>query len=440
MSPSNIVELGDPAFKRLINQCIHCGLCLPACPTYAVNGAEMDAPRGRIALMRAAAEGRVGLEDLQYGFAQHIDLCLSCLACQTACPSGVNYSGLIETAKLAVEHHRRPGAVERLVRWLGFRQMMPHVGRMKLMARLMWLYQALGLQRLVRALNFLPQPLRVMEGILPPITPRYRDYRQPAPALGVKRGTVAFFIGCIQEAFLSQANEATIRILQRNGYDVYFPLHQTCCGAAPLHVGETELARELARKNIEAFEPYSLVINNAGGCGATLKDEYVHLFAGDPAWAEKARQLSAKVKDISEFLVEHLHVPPAGRVEAKVTYADSCHLRHAQKVVDQPRQLLKSIPGVQWVELKQPERCCGSAGVYNIVHPDWADAILDDKMADIAATGAEIIVATNTGCHMQLWAGVRRAKLSARVVHVAELLDLSYQAMDRQAAKMGRSP
>ena len=175
MSPSNIVEFNDPAFKRLINQCIHCGLCLPACPTYAVNGAEMDAPRGRIALMRAATEGRVGLEDLGHGFAQHIDLCLSCLACQTACPSGVDYSELIETAKLAVEHHRRPGAVERLVRWLGFRQMMPHVGRMKLMARLMWLYQALGLQRLVRALNFLPQPLRVMEGILPPITPRYRD-------------------------------------------------------------------------------------------------------------------------------------------------------------------------------------------------------------------------------------------------------------------------
>jgi glycolate oxidase iron-sulfur subunit len=431
MSPSNIVEFSDPAFKRLINQCIHCGLCLPACPTYAVNGAEMDAPRGRIALMRAATQGRVRLEDLRHGFARHIDLCLSCLACQTACPSGVNYSALIETTKLAIEHHRQPGVVERLVRWLGFRQMMPHVSRMKLMARLMWVYQAVGLQRLVRTLNFLPQPLKAMEAILPPITPKYRDYRQPAPALGVKRGTVAFFIGCIQEAFLSQANEATIRILQRNGYEVRFPRQQTCCGAAPLHVGETELARELARKNIEAFEPYAIVINNAGGCGATLKDEYLHLFAGDPAWAEKARQLGAKVKDISEFLVEHLHVPPAGRVEAKVTYADSCHLRHAQKVVDQPRQLLKNIPGMQWVELKQPERCCGSAGVYNIVHPDWADAILDDKMADIAATGAELIVATNTGCHMQLWAGVRRAKLSARVVHVSELLELSYQAMDR---------
>ena len=308
------------------------------------------------------------------------------------------------------------------------------------MARLMWVYQAVGLQRLVRALNILPQPLKAMEAILPPLTPKYRDYRQPAPALGIKRGTVAFFIGCIQEAFISQANEATIHVLQRNGYEVHFPLTQTCCGAAPLHVGETELARELARKNIEAFEPYALVINNAGGCGATLKDEYVHLFADDPAWAEKARQLGAKVKDLSEFLVDHLHVPPTGTVNAKVTYADSCHLRHAQKVVAQPRQLLKSIPGVQYVELKQPDRCCGSAGVYNLVHPDSANAILDDKMADIAATGADLIVATNTGCHMQLWAGVRRAQLPARVVYVAELLELSYQAMDNAPAEECAQP
>jgi glycolate oxidase iron-sulfur subunit len=434
MSPSNLIEFSDPAFKTLINQCIHCGLCLPACPTYAVNGAEMDAPRGRIALMRAAAQGRVGVEDLRDGFAKHMDLCLACLACQTACPSGVNYGTLIETTKLAIEHHRPPGGVERFVRWLGFRQVMPHVGRMKFMARLMWVYQVVGLQRLVRALDILPQPLKAMEAVLPPITPRYRDYRQPAPALGVKRGAVAFFIGCIQEAFISQANEATIRVLQRNGYEVHFPLGQTCCGAAPLHVGETALAQELARKNIEAFEPYALVINNAGGCGATLKDEYAPLFAGDPLWAEKARQLGAKVKDLSEFLADHLHVPPTGTVRAKVTYADSCHLRHAQKVVAQPRQLIQNIPGVQYVELKLPERCCGSAGVYNLVHPDSADAILDDKMADIAATGAELIVASNTGCHMQLWAGVRRAKLRARVVHVAELLELSYQAMDNSRA------
>ena len=423
-------ELGTSTFKTLVNQCIHCGLCLQACPTYAVFGTEMDAPRGRIVLMRAAAEGRIGPEEFNNTFAEHMGLCLSCLACQTACPSGVKYGALIETTKVTMERHRTPGALERFVRWLGFQQMMPHVGRLKLMARLMWLYEAVGLQKLVRALKFLPRPLQAMEAILPPIVPKYRDYSRPAPAIGEKRGEVAFFIGCIQEAFLAPANEATIRILQRNGYEVHFPQGQTCCGAAQLHVGEERLAQGLARKNIDAFEKSDVVINNAGGCGATLKDEYVGLFHDDPVYQEKARQLKAKVRDISEFLFDHLHVPPTGEVKVKATYSDSCHLRHAQKVVKPPRELLKKIPGLELVELKLPDRCCGSAGVYNIVYSETADAILDTKMADIAATGAELIVASNTGCHMQLVAGVRRAGLEARVMHVAEVLDLSYQAMD----------
>jgi len=294
----------------------------------------------------------------------------------------------------------------------------------------MWVYEAIGLQKLVRRLNFLPRPLRAMEAILPPIVPKYRDYSRPAPAIGEKRAEVAFFIGCIQEAFLAPANEATIRILQRNGYEVHFPQGQTCCGAAQLHVGEERLAQGLARKNIDAFEKFDVVINNAGGCGATLKDEYAGLFHDDPVYQEKAGQLKAKVRDISEFLFDHLHVPPTGEVKVKATYSDSCHLRHAQKVIKPPRELLKKIPGLELVELKLPDRCCGSAGVYNIVYSETADAILDTKMADIAATGAELIVASNTGCHMQLVAGVRRAGLEARVMHVAEVLDLSYQAMD----------
>jgi glycolate oxidase iron-sulfur subunit len=264
---------------------------------------------------------------------------------------------------------------------------------------------------------------------LPPIVPKYRDYRVPAPAMGEKRGEVAFFIGCIQEAFLAPVNEATIRVLQRNGYEVHFPQGQTCCGAAQLHVGEDALARELARKNLDAFlsRDYEAVINNAGGCGATLRDEYEHLFHDDPTYAARARQLSAKVKDISEFLVTHLHVPPKGEVKVRATYSDSCHLRHAQKIFKQPRDLLKMIPGLDLVELKQPDRCCGSAGVYNIVQSDTADAVLDMKMADIAGTGADLIIASNTGCHMQLMAGVRRAGMKAKVVHVVEVLDMSYR-------------
>ncbi len=432
MAQPVIEEFTTSTFKGLLNQCIHCGLCLQACPTYAVFGTEMDAPRGRIALMRAASEGRIGLADFQGSFTEHITLCLACRACETACPSGVKYGKLVETARFAIEHRRQPGAGERFIKWMGFQQMMPHVGRMKVMARFLQAYQAVGLQKLVRTTKLLPRPLKAMEAILPPITPQYGDYSRPAPAIGEKRGQVAFFVGCIQEAFLSQVNAATIRVLQRNGYEVHFPKGQTCCGAAQLHVGEDQQARELAVKNIDAFlsGDYEAVINNAGGCGATLKDEYFHLFEDDPVYLEKAKRLSAKIEDISEFLVTHLNVPPTGEVKATVTYSDSCHLRHAQKIVQQPRDLLKGIPGIQLIELKAPDRCCGSAGVYNIVHSDTADAVLDLKMADIAGTGAEIVVTTNTGCHMQLIAGVRRAGLKVEVRHVVELLDRSYAAMD----------
>lgn len=428
MSATALPELATPEFKTLVSQCIHCGLCLQACPTYDVFGAEMDAPRGRIALMRAASEGRIGPDEFSNTFAKHINLCLSCLACQTACPSGVKYGKLIEATKVALEHHRRPGAGERVLRWLALRQTMPHVGRLKVMARLLWVYQVIGLQKLVRKLNFLPGPLKAAEAILPPITPKYRDHSVPAPAIGEKRGTVAFFIGCIQEAFLAQVNEASIRVLQRNGFEVHFPAGQTCCGAAQLHIGEEAIARDLARKNIDAFlaGEYAAVINNAGGCGATLKDEYEDLFHDDQVYAEKARVFGKKVKDINEFLLENLREQPTSVVNVRATYADSCHLRHAQKVVKQPRALLKLIPGLELVELRMPDRCCGSAGVYNIVHAETAGQVLDTKMADIAATGAEVIVTTNTGCHMQLIAGARKAGLNARVMHVVELLDLAY--------------
>lgn len=426
MNKAALPELATPKFKSLLNQCIHCGLCLQSCPTYDVFGTEMDAPRGRIALMRAASEGRISPVELSDTFSKHIDLCLSCLSCQTACPSGVKYSELIETTKVALDKRRKQGVTERLIRWVGLVQTMPHVGRLKAMARLLKIYQVTGLQKLVRKLNFLPRPLKAAEAILPPITTKYRDYSRPAPASGAKRGEVAFFIGCIQEAFLAPVNEATIRVLQRNGFEVHFPTGQTCCGAAQLHIGEEKLARDLARKNIDAFARYDVIINNAGGCGATLKDEYEDLFHDDPIYQEKARAFRVKVKDINEFLFANLRERPNGVVPVKVTYSDSCHLRHGQKIIQQPRALLRMIPGLELVELKLPDRCCGSAGVYNIVHSETADQVLDSKMADIAATGASIIVASNTGCHMQLVAGVRRAGLNAKVMHVVELLDMSY--------------
>ena len=438
--PTPVDLLKTPRFKSLLNQCIHCGLCLPACPTYSVFRTEMDAPRGRIQLMRAASEGRIALNG---ALGAHINLCLGCRACEPACPSGVQYGALVETTRVAIEKARHPGLAERAIRRLALRELMPHRERLRFVGRMMRLYQVIGLESLVRRFNWMPRRFKTMQALLPPVSTRYPDYRQPAPALGPagKRGTVAFFYGCIQDAFLTEINAATIRVLQRNGYEVHFPLAQTCCGAASLHVGEEELARDLARKNIDAFTPtpgpspvrtgegssFDAIINNAGGCGATLK-EYGHLLQDDPAYAEKAKRFVAQVKDISEFLAEHLNVPPKGEVKLRVTYQDSCHLRNAQKVIRQPRDLLRAIPGIELVELKQPDHCCGSAGVYNIVQLDTAQAVLDAKMADIAATGAEVVVCSNTGCHLQLLSGVRQAGLNARVVHVVELLDQSYAA------------
>jgi D-lactate dehydrogenase (cytochrome) len=427
----DITKMLTDEYREYLEKCVHCGLCLQACPTYAIFGTEMDAPRGRIAMMRAAVDGKISREDFLTTFAEHITLCLECRACESACPSGVHYGKLIEGARIALEELREPGLAERFVRWVGMAQLMPHVGQLKVLARLMWLYEVVGLQWLVRTLNVLPNPLHAMEGILPPIPAHGSDYSRPAPAMGEKRGTVAFFYGCIQEAFLAGVNAATIRVLQRNGYEVHFPQQQTCCGAAQWHSGGEQLAQDLARRNIEAFEPYDVVVNNAGGCGLTLK-EYPDLLADDPAYADRSRAFAAKVQDFSEFIHAHLHVPPRGELRVRATYSDSCHLRHGQGVVDQPRELLRVIPGLDLIELKYPDRCCGSAGIYNIVQAQTASAVLDAKMEDIAATGAEFVVTSNTGCHMQLVSGVRRAHLNAKVVHIAEMLDLAYALSDRQ--------
>ncbi len=430
----DIPKMLTEEYREALSHCAHCGLCLEACPTYAIFGTEMDSPRGRIALMRAAVRGDLTEEQFLTTFAEHITLCLECRACETACPANVQYGKLIEGARIALEELRQPGVVERAVRWVGMTQLMPHVGQMKLLARLMWLYEVSGLQWLVRTLNFLPQPLHAMEGILPPIPAHYGDYSQPAPAAGEKRGVVAFFYGCIQEAFVGAVNAATIRVLQRNGYEVHFPQSQTCCGAAQWHTGDESLAKKLAKQNIDAFAAYDVIINNAGGCGLTLQ-EYPDLLKDDPDYAEKAAQFAAKVQDFSEFIAAHLREAPRGALRVRATYSDSCHLRHGQKVIDQPRALLRLIPGLELVELRYPDRCCGSAGIYNIVQNATASAVLDAKMIDIALTGAEIVVTSNTGCHMQLVAGVRRAGLNAKVLHVAELLDLSYAVAERADGK-----
>ncbi|MCB9139858.1 MAG: 4Fe-4S dicluster domain-containing protein [Caldilineaceae bacterium] len=420
--------LSSPKTELLLAQCIHCGLCLPACPTYAVLQSETDSPRGRIQLMAAAAQGRI---DLDGAFRTHIDLCLGCRACETACPSGVQYGSLLEAARAGIEEKRKIGQPERIVRRLALRELMPNKQRLRLLARGLVFYQRLGISKAIEALGVLPPRLRSLEALLPPLTAVFPNYSVPAPAMGKRRGRVAFLYGCVQDAFLGNVNAASIRVLQRNGYEVHFPQTQTCCGAAALHMGENDLALDLARRNIDAVElkRYDAIISNAGGCGATLK-EYGRLLANDPAYAQRAQDFAAKVQDISEFLAVRLHATPTGRIDARVTYADSCHLRHVQHVVNQPRRLLQQIPGIELIEMAEPGKCCGSAGVYNIIHSETADLVLDAKMADIRNTGAEIIVTTNTGCHMQYIYGVKRAGLNMRVVHLVELLDWSYANHD----------
>ncbi len=388
----------------------------------------MDGPRGRIALMRAAAEGRIGLEG---ALRQHLDLCLGCRACETACPSGVQYGALLERARADLAEQHRAGPVERGIRRLALRELMPRRGRLRGLARVSGPMQRIGLTRLAVRLPGLPRWLRTLADLLPP---ELRDVHAPMgvtlPAQGARRGRVFFLAGCVQDAFLGHVNAATIRVLQRCGYEVTIPAGQTCCGAAALHLGDREDARRLARQNIDACRGDSAIISNAGGCGAALK-EYGHLLHDDREYAAAAADFAARVQDVSEFLAAQPERPAARPLNLRVTYADSCHLRHGQRVAAEPRALLASLPGVELVELERPDMCCGSAGVYNIVQAETADCVLDAKMKDVAATGAQVVVVTNTGCHMQLVHGVRRAGLDVRVMHLVELLDRAYADGER---------
>lgn len=425
---STMTGLLDPAVQNELSRCLHCGMCLQVCPTYHIYGTEMDSPRGRIALMRAVGKGRMKADELPSSFTRHIELCLGCRACETACPSGVKYGHVVKAAQTTIRENTKEGWAASVLKWFGFKQLMPFRERLKVLASVLWLYENSGLQSLFRSLRFMPESLRQMELLLPPISLEYFNYSAPAPAIGKKRGKVAFFIGCVQEAFLAQANRATIRVLQRNGYEVHFPEGQTCCGAAQLHTGELDFARTLARKNIDAFldQGFEAVISNAGGCGATLKEDYAELFTDDPIYAAKVARFSALVRDFSEFMLDHLHEPPNGVVKARAVYSDSCHLRHVQKIKKQPRQLLRMIPGLELVELKRPDLCCGSAGVYNIMHPQTANPILDLKMEDIKAAKADLLIVSNTGCHMQLIAGNERSGRPVRVLYIAEIMEESY--------------
>ncbi len=423
-------EIDKPQQKDL-DRCVHCGLCLNACPTYRVLGIEMDSPRGRIYQMVQVAKGA----PITDSYLEHMDLCLACRGCETACPSGVQYGRLIEAARADIENRtERPWHV-RLLRGFLFGRLLPSPALLRLAARLMQLYQGLGLQKLARATGLLKLFGRLgeLEKLAPPAEfPTFFDaYGKVFPAEGQKRFQVAFLGGCIANVSFARLHEATVRVLQRNGCEVHIVKDQTCCGALHMHAGIRDDARRLARRNIDALltGEFDAILTNSAGCGSTLK-EYHELLDHEPAYAEKARRFSALVKDVNEFLAAAELRAGIGSFPARVTYQDSCHLAHGQKVKAAPRKLLKSVPGLQFREMPFADVCCGSAGIYNVTENEMSMEILERKMQSANLVDAGIIATANTGCMLQLRAGVALHGKGQRVMHVMEILDEAYRRGD----------
>jgi glycolate oxidase iron-sulfur subunit len=421
--------VSDKPKQADLDRCVHCGLCLNACPTYRELGVEMDSPRGRIYQMVQVANGM----PIGPSYIEHIELCLACRACETACPSGVQYGRLVEAARAEIESRVPPPLVSRLVRKFVFGHLLQSPGWMTVAGTLLYLYQASGLQRLVRFLGFLEPfgKLAKLEQLAPPAEPPFFFSRigEVFPAEGEARHRVAFMAGCIANVSFARLNEATVRVLQKNGCDVIVPEAQTCCGALHVHSGLRDEARKLARRNIDAVLDggFDAIITNAAGCGSTLK-EYHELLEGDPAYAERARQFSELTKDVNEFLASIELNRQMGPVRLTATYQDSCHLAHGQKVRSAPRRLLEAVPGLEFREMPLSDLCCGSAGIYNVVQTEMSMAVLERKMESVNGTGAEVIVTANPGCMLQLQAGARLFGKRQRVAHVVEILDEAYRS------------
>jgi len=428
MAASDMVEIRGPAQVDL-DRCVHCGLCLNACPTYRELGVEMDSPRGRIYQMVKVAEGEL---PAGASYIQHIGLCLACRACETACPSGVQYGRMVEAARADIESRMRRPLPARLLRALVFRRLLPSRGAMRMAGLLLWLYQSTGLQKLVRAAKILRKFGRLCQvERLAPVAQRpffFADIGKVYASQGERRYRVAFLAGCIANVCFARLNQASVRVLRKNGCEVSIPAAQTCCGALHLHSGLPEEARRLARRNIDAFlgGSFDAIVTNAAGCGSTLK-EYGELLKDDPAYAASARRFSALVKDTNEFLAQIELNRDMGSLPITVTYQDSCHLAHGQRVRIQPRNLLRAVPGLEFREVPLADLCCGSAGIYNIVENEMSMAVLKKKMECINATGADTIATSNPGCMLQLQAGAALYGRGQRVAHVVEILDEAYR-------------
>lgn len=439
--PADARAAAKPIPRLLIpelDKCIQCGFCLPHCPTYRILGVETESPRGRIHLVEAAAQGRIPIDAR---FEEHMYVCLGCRACETVCPAGVKFGTIIEAARAEIGPTGSPLA--RGVTMLALRHLMPYPGRLRLGAALLRLYQRSGLGRLARALHLLPRRVAEMEALLPPVPDRFFSPAQEVfPAMGPRRARVGLLSGCVMGVLFADVNEATIRVLQRNGCEVVVPRGQTCCGALNIHNGEREAAQMMARRNIDAFlaSGVDAVIINAAGCGAASKEYDILFRNGDPREVERAETYSHLCRDITEFLGELGLVGTLGEIRARVTYQDPCHLVHGQGIHRQPRDLLRRIPGLELVEMDGSDRCCGSAGIYNIVQPGYSSQILDEKIAAMARTGAEMVVAPNPGCMLQLGAGLRARGMRMKVQHLVDLLDRAYAAAEPAPARVPSTP
>jgi glycolate oxidase iron-sulfur subunit len=420
-----------PPSRELLDDCVHCGFCLPTCPTYQLWGEEMDSPRGRIYLMNLAERGEIGLDGALH---EHIDACLGCMACVTACPSGVQYDKLLESVRPQLERNVPRTRADRLFREAIF-ALFPYRARLRAAAVPGALYQRLrALPTVRRATAKLPGRLAAMESLLPPVRLRDAFARLPrhTAATGQPRRRVALLAGCVQDVFFHPVNAATVRVLTAEGCDVLVPAEQRCCGALELHAGREEPALARARRTIEVFERAGVdtVVANVAGCGSSMK-EYATLLADDPEWAGRAAAFSAKVRDVTELLAELEPRAPRHPIRARVAYHDACHLGHAQGVRAQPRQVLRTIPELELTDIAEAELCCGSAGIYNLVAPEAAAELGARKAENIAAARPDLVVTANPGCLLQIrrHLGGPGGTPPPPLLHPVQLLDASIRGV-----------
>ncbi len=437
LSNINGFDAENPPNPKLIDTCVHCGFCLSTCPSYRVIGKEMDSPRGRIYLMDAINEGTIPLNEATV---EHFDSCLGCLACVTTCPSGVQYDKLLVATRPQIERNYPRSLPDKLIRQIIF-SLFPYPDRLRFLLAPLLVYQKLGLQKIVRSTNLLKKVsprLAAMESILPKVTFKAFQDNLPTviPAQGEKRYRVGMILGCVQRLFFSPVNEATVRVLTANGCEVIIPKSQGCCAALPEHQGQTQQAQSLARQMIDSFADTEVdaVIINAAGCGHTLK-EYGHILEDDAEYKEKAQEFAKKVKDVQEFLATvglTSKLSPITDETLTLVYQDACHLLHGQKISVQPRQLLKQIPQVKLVEPVDAALCCGSAGVYNMLQPEVAEELGNQKVQNLLNTGADLIASANPGCTLQINKHLELQDKKINVIHPIELLDFSIRGIKIQ--------